>query len=116
MISRACRARLLDVITARLGFINDDDFAARMETLSTEIDETHFGWWGPQDALGTAFSGCPARHWCSNTRLSRKLRKRNEVTAGAAFVQGRRGLGRRRTRAPRSEARVRRRGAQNGTD
>ena len=49
------RARLLDVITARLGFINGDDFAAKMETVAAEIDDTYFGWWGPQDALGAAY-------------------------------------------------------------
>lgn len=49
------KARLLDVIIARLRFINDDDFAAKMETVAAEIDDTYFGWWGPQGALGTAY-------------------------------------------------------------
>ena len=47
--------RLIDVITARLGFINDDDYAAKMETVAAEIHDTYFGWWGPQDGLGTAY-------------------------------------------------------------
>lgn len=46
---------LLGVINARLGFINDDDYAAKMETVTAEIHETYFGWWGPQDPLGAAY-------------------------------------------------------------
>ncbi|WP_163269493.1 DUF3500 domain-containing protein [Chelativorans alearense] len=46
---------LLDVIEARLGFINDDDFAAKMETVRSEIDDTYFGWWGPVGTLGAAY-------------------------------------------------------------
>ncbi|WP_159590797.1 DUF3500 domain-containing protein [Chelativorans xinjiangense] len=46
---------LLDVIEARLNFINDDDFAAKMETVRSEIDDTYFGWWGPVGTLGAAY-------------------------------------------------------------
>ena len=46
---------LLGVIAARLGFINADDYAAKMATIKAEIDDTHFGWWGPQDARGAAY-------------------------------------------------------------
>lgn len=46
---------LLDVIRARLSFINDDDFAGKMPTIEAEIDDTWFGWWGPRGAPGTAY-------------------------------------------------------------
>ena len=46
---------LLDVITSRLDFMNDDDFAAKMETVAAEIDDTYFGWWGPQGVPGAAY-------------------------------------------------------------
>ena len=49
------RTLLLDVIEARLGFMNDDDLAAKMETVVAEIEDTHFGWWGPQDVLGPTY-------------------------------------------------------------
>ncbi|MYG27137.1 MAG: DUF3500 domain-containing protein [Boseongicola sp. SB0677_bin_26] len=46
---------LVALIRTRLGFINDDDRAARMETVRAELDDTYFGWWGPQDAPGFAY-------------------------------------------------------------
>ncbi|WP_265516896.1 DUF3500 domain-containing protein [Nitratireductor luteus] len=46
---------LLDVIDARLGFMNDNDFAAKMETVRSEMDDTYFGWWGPVGTLGAAY-------------------------------------------------------------
>ena len=46
---------LLDVITARLGFMNDDDLAAKMETVAAEIDDTYFGWWGPRGVPSAAY-------------------------------------------------------------
>lgn len=49
------QALFLDLIGARLGFINDDDFAAKMEMARAELDQTHFGWWGPVGAPGTAY-------------------------------------------------------------
>lgn len=49
------RALLVDVISARLGFINADDFAAKMRTVEAELDDTYFGWWGPQGVPGAAY-------------------------------------------------------------
>ena len=46
---------LLEVISARLGLINDDDFGAKMSTVEAELDDTYFGWWGPQGTPGTAY-------------------------------------------------------------
>lgn len=46
---------LIDVIAARLGFMNADDFGAHMETVSADIDETYFGWWGPSEPLGAGY-------------------------------------------------------------
>ena len=54
-LSDAQQALLLTVVEKRLGFINADDFAAAMATIEAEIDETYFGWWGPQGVLGTAY-------------------------------------------------------------
>ena len=49
------RTLLLDVIEARLGFLNDDDFAEKMKTVVAEIEDTYFGWWGRQGVLGAAY-------------------------------------------------------------
>ena len=46
---------LLGVIAARLGFMNADDYAAKMATVKAEIDDTYFGWWGPQGVQGAAY-------------------------------------------------------------
>ena len=49
------KALLLDVISARLMMLNADDYAAKFETVSAEIDDTYFGWWGPTGTLGGAY-------------------------------------------------------------
>ena len=49
------RTLLLDVIEARLGFLNSDDHAERMKTVVAEIEDTYFGWWGPRGVLGAAY-------------------------------------------------------------
>ena len=49
------RTLLLDVIAARLGFMNADDLAEKMAAAAAEIEDTHFGWWGRQDVLGAAY-------------------------------------------------------------
>lgn len=54
-LTEAQKELLLGVITARLGFMNDDDFAVKMETVAAEIDDTYFGWWGPQGVLGGGY-------------------------------------------------------------
>ena len=54
-LTDAQRALLLDVIKARLGLMNNDDFAAKMETVESEIGDTHFGWWGPRGAMDAAY-------------------------------------------------------------
>ena len=46
---------LIGLIDTRLGFINDDDHAAPMAAVRAGIDETCFGWWGPQEPLGFAY-------------------------------------------------------------
>lgn len=40
---------------ARLGFINADDYAAKMAVAQAELDDTYFGWWGPELPLGAAY-------------------------------------------------------------
>ena len=49
------RKLLLDVIAARLGFMNNDDYAEKMKTAAAEIEDTYFGWWGPQGVPGAAY-------------------------------------------------------------
>ena len=49
------RTLLLDVIEARLGFLNDDDYAEKMKVVVAEIEDTYFGWWGRQGVLGAYF-------------------------------------------------------------
>ena len=46
---------LLNVISARLGFIHEKYFAAKMARVAAGIDDTYFGWWGPQDTPGAAY-------------------------------------------------------------
>ena len=47
---------LIGVIAARLGFMNEVDYAAKMNTVRAELDDTYIGWWGPEAMLGTAYS------------------------------------------------------------
>ena len=54
-LSSAQKQLLIALIDTRLGLINDDDHAAAMAAVSAEIDDTYFGWWGPQDQLGFAY-------------------------------------------------------------
>lgn len=54
-LTDAQKRLLLDLIAARLGFMNEDDYAAKIETVVAEIDETYFGWWGPQAAPGVGY-------------------------------------------------------------
>ncbi len=35
--------------------MNSDDYADKMQTVVAEIEDTHFGWWGQQDALGAVY-------------------------------------------------------------
>ena len=49
------RTLLLEVIAARLGFMNDDDYAEMFQTLVAEIEDTHFGWWGQHGIAGVSY-------------------------------------------------------------
>jgi hypothetical protein len=49
------KSLLLDIVEARLGFINDDDFSAKIKTVRRELDDTYFAWWGPVGTLGAAY-------------------------------------------------------------
>lgn len=46
---------LIDLINTRLGFINDNDHRSIMTSILDELDDTYFGWWGPQDMQGFAY-------------------------------------------------------------
>ena len=46
---------LVAVVAERLGFLNEDDYAEKMEVILAEIDDTFFGWWGPELPLGAGY-------------------------------------------------------------
>ncbi|MCY3675200.1 MAG: DUF3500 domain-containing protein [Rhodobacteraceae bacterium] len=54
-LTEAQKQLLITLINTRLGFINKDDHKAKMETVIAELDDTYFGWWGPQGKLGFAY-------------------------------------------------------------
>lgn len=54
-LSDAQQALLLDVIKARIGFMNADDFSVKMAQVEAGLDQTYFGWWGPEGVLGGAY-------------------------------------------------------------
>ena len=54
-LTDAQRALLEDVIASRLGYVNPDDFAALMEEARADLEDTYFGWWGPEEPLGAAY-------------------------------------------------------------
>lgn len=41
------KALFADLIEARVGFLNADDLAPRMDQIRADLDETYIGWWGP---------------------------------------------------------------------
>ena len=49
------QALLVALIETRLGFMNADDFAAKMQAVRAGLNDTYFGWWGPQGRLGEAY-------------------------------------------------------------
>ncbi|MBY5775020.1 DUF3500 domain-containing protein [Rhizobium leguminosarum] len=49
------KSLLVDVIRSRIGFMNGDSYASRLETLLSELDNTYFAWWGPVGTLGAAY-------------------------------------------------------------
>ena len=46
---------LLALIDTRLDFLNEDDGAAKRAQVVSELDETRFGWWGPDSPRGTGY-------------------------------------------------------------
>lgn len=55
-LTAAQKELLIDLIDTRMGFINADDYAAAMEVIMANLDDTYFGWWGPQNGpLGFAY-------------------------------------------------------------
>ena len=49
------RARLLDVIQARLGILNADTYATTMVPIRENLNATYFAWYGPVGEPGTAY-------------------------------------------------------------
>ena len=54
-LTEAQKALLLEVIEARVGLINSDDAKTVVSRAAEELDETYFGWWGPQGILGSGY-------------------------------------------------------------
>lgn len=54
-LSEDQKGLLVGLIDARLGMINEDDLAPLMEDIRANLDETFFGWWGPEDADAAYF-------------------------------------------------------------
>lgn len=54
-LNAAQKAQLLALVSTRLGHINADDYAAKMARITADLDETWFGWWGPEDTPGAAY-------------------------------------------------------------
>ena len=49
------RELLVALIGKRVGLFNADDAGVKMAQAQADLDETWFGWWGPQDKAGTAY-------------------------------------------------------------
>ncbi|WP_121065681.1 DUF3500 domain-containing protein [Chachezhania antarctica] len=54
-LSDAQQEALLAVIEARIGQLNDRDAGAVMDKVRETLDQTTFGWWGPQEPFGAAY-------------------------------------------------------------
>ena len=54
-LSEEQRGLLMALIDTRLDFLNDDDAAAKREQVVRDLDDTWFGWWGPEQPRGTAY-------------------------------------------------------------
>ena len=54
-LNESQRARLLDVIQARLGILNADSYATTMVPIRENLGATYFAWYGPVDEPGTAY-------------------------------------------------------------
>jgi hypothetical protein len=48
------KALLISLISHYGGLVNEEDAAARMATLTAEIDQTYFAWYGPTDPADTS--------------------------------------------------------------
>ncbi|GGR17882.1 DUF3500 domain-containing protein [Deinococcus ruber] len=54
-MTAAQRTQFLALIRDRLGILNADDLAAKMTTITQNIDKTYFAWWGPTTSAGAAY-------------------------------------------------------------
>lgn len=51
----AQKIQFLGLIQARLGMLNADDLTDKMAAAQKNLDQTTFGWWGPQTPIGAAY-------------------------------------------------------------
>ncbi|TVV73329.1 DUF3500 domain-containing protein [Sphingomonas solaris] len=54
-LTAAQQALLLAVVQARVGQFNARDAQAKMAAVRADLQQTTFGWWGPQDQPGAAY-------------------------------------------------------------
>ena len=54
-LSPSQREALLAVIEARIGLLNNRDAGTVMDAVRENIEQTSFGWWGPQEPYGAAY-------------------------------------------------------------
>jgi hypothetical protein len=54
-LTAAQQELLLAVVEVRIGLFNAHDAEAKMADVRARIDDTYFGWWGPQGELGAAY-------------------------------------------------------------
>ena len=54
-LSPSQKRLLLNLVSSRVTFINEDDYAATMKSVENQIDSTMFGIWGQLDKFGFAY-------------------------------------------------------------
>ncbi|WP_425144945.1 DUF3500 domain-containing protein [Deinococcus sp.] len=54
-MTAAQKTQFLALIKDRLGILNADDLAAKMTTITQNIDKTYFAWFGPTSSAGAAY-------------------------------------------------------------
>ncbi|GGR17889.1 DUF3500 domain-containing protein [Deinococcus ruber] len=54
-MTTAQKTQFLALIRDRLGILNADDLAAKMTTITQNLDKTYFAWYGPSTAAGVSY-------------------------------------------------------------
>jgi hypothetical protein len=54
-MTAAQKAQFLNLIEARLDFLNEDDLKPQIAAIKATLNQSYFGWWGPTAPLGAAY-------------------------------------------------------------